>query len=160
SPQRQREEVLPVAALAAASATDAELVKALSLLKSEPGRSPAAWEVALLEGLGDGLRSGQRSLARLLETPPPALKDAAARVRPFFESATAPARSGKRPFGERLAAVRLLGHGPYPVGGPALRELLSPRQPPEVQLAAIRALAQHDNPSVAKSLLAAWPGYS
>src|SRR5262249_34521928 len=113
SPQRQREEVLPVAALAAASATDAELVKILSLLKPEPGRSPAAWEVALLEGLGDGLRSGQRSLARLLETSPPVLKDAAARVRPFFESAATTARAGKQPLGERLAAVRLLGHGPY-----------------------------------------------
>src|SRR5262249_43704873 len=94
-PERQREEVLPVAALAAASATDAELVKILSLLKPEPGRSPAAWEVALLEGLGDGLRSGQRSLARLLETSPPVLKDAAARVRPFFESAATTARAGK-----------------------------------------------------------------
>jgi putative membrane-bound dehydrogenase-like protein len=159
-PARQRQEMLPVAALVAASATDADLARALSLLKPEPARAPAAWEIALLEGLGDGLRSSQRSLARLLDVPPPVLKEAAGRVRPFFEGAAETARAGQRPLEERLEAVRLLGHAPYAVGGTALRELLSPRQAPEVQLAAIRALAQHDNPSVAKSLLEAWPGYS
>ena len=70
------------------------------------------------------------------------------------------AADAKQPEAERLAAVRLLGHGPHGVAGPALQPLLTPQHSAELQLAAVRALALQDNPKIADSLLEGWTGYS
>ena len=64
-------------------------------------------------------------------------------------------RSGVTP-----TAVRLLGYGPFAAVKPALQELLTPQQPGEIQLAAVRALSVHDQPQVAAVLLQAWNSYS
>jgi putative heme-binding domain-containing protein len=81
-------------------------------------------------------------------------------VLPFFTRAAAAARDEKRPAAERAAAARLLGYGPFATAPPVLRELLAPRHPGEVQLAAVRALSLHPQPQVAGLLLAPWASYS
>jgi putative membrane-bound dehydrogenase-like protein len=149
-----------LASLAIASARDAEVSRLLGLATPEKGYTPAAWQQALLEGLGEGLRDSRRTLSALLEKPPQALKKAAGRLRPVFEETARTARSDGKPLAERIDAARLLGYGPYSVAGVPLQELLSPRVPPELQLAAIRALGRHEGPSVSRALLSAWPGYS
>ncbi len=50
---------------------------------------------------------------------------------------------------ERLAAIRLLGYGPFESAQTALSGLLTPQQAQEVQLAAVRALSVHNQPAVA-----------
>src|SRR5579864_6260159 len=100
------------------------------------------------------MQNSQRSLRRLWEQPPASLKEAVAKARPFFERAAVAARDVKKPDAERIAAARLLGHGPYALAAPALQPLLSPQNPAEVQLAAARALSLQDNPQVADTLLA------
>ena len=160
-PVRQRQAVAPVASLAGATADDRGLASVLALLRLEPGQaSPAEWQLALVEGLGDGLRNTRRSLAVLLERPPEGLKAEVRVVRSFFAWAAEAAPAAQRPLADRLTAARLLGYGPFSLAKPALAKLLSPRQPPELQLAAIRALALHPRPEVAPTLLAAWSGYS
>ena len=160
-PERQRQVVVPVASLVGATVADAELAPVLGLLRMEPGRTvPAAWQLALLGGLGDGLRNTRRSLAQLLEQPPESLKAEVRVLRAFFAWAAETAPAPQRPLADRLTAVRLLGDGPFATARPALAPLLSPRQPPALQLAAIRALALHPQAAVAATLLAAWPGYS
>ena len=42
----------------------------------------------------------------------------------------------------------------------ALRDLLKPQTSSDIQLAAVRALANQDYPKVAETLLASWEGYS
>jgi putative heme-binding domain-containing protein len=148
-----------LASLAGAKAGDADLARVLALLGG-PGEGGAAWQVAVLDGLGQGLQNSARPLARLWDDPPPALKDAVARARPLFEQAASTGRDAKRPPAERAAAVRLLGRGPYALAAQAAPELLAPQTPPEVQLAAVRALSQHARPEVAELLLAPWGGYS
>jgi putative heme-binding domain-containing protein len=59
-----------------------------------------------------------------------------------------------------MAAVQLLSFGPYSIAGPTLQELLAPRIPGELQLAAVRALSRHHHPKVAETLLAPWRSYS
>jgi putative heme-binding domain-containing protein len=106
------------------------------------------------------LQISQRPLRKIWEEPAPVLKDAVARARPFFERAAVAAGDDKRPVAERVAAVRLLGIGPFTVAAGPLQELLAPQHPPEVQLAAVRGLAGQDHPKVADILLANWNSYS
>src|SRR5262249_36826685 len=117
-------------------------------------------QVTVLEGLGQGLRNRQPPLTRLWDEPPAGLKDAVTKARPFFERAAVTAREDKRMAAERLAAVRLLGIGPFSTGPAALQELLGPQHAAEIQLAAARALAAQDHPKVGEILLAGWNGYS
>jgi putative heme-binding domain-containing protein len=77
-------------------------------------------------------------------------------VRPFFSQAAASAGDARQPVAQRVAAVRLLGYGPFNTAAPALQGLLDPQEPAEIQLAAVRALAAHHNPKVPDLLLASW----
>jgi putative membrane-bound dehydrogenase-like protein len=148
-----------LAALVGARQDDAQLAQVLRLLGEDPGGA-SGWQVAVLTGLGQGLQNTPRPLGRILEQPPPALRQAVRHVEPFFRRAATVARDEGRPVEDRLAAVRLLAGGPFATAGPALRELLEPRNASAVQLAAVRALSAHDRPQVADALLAGWASYS
>jgi putative membrane-bound dehydrogenase-like protein len=147
-----------LAALVGAKANDAELGRAFGLLVGNVNGT-SQWQVALLDGLGQGLQNSSRPLSRLWEQPPPALKESVARVLPLFGEAVSFSRDGKRPTTERLAAIRLLGRGPFASIASAAPELLAPQMPPEIQSATVRALSSHARPEVADLLLASWSGY-
>ncbi len=148
-----------LAALVGARSLDADLATALNLLAAE-GKAPQDWQVAILDGLGQGLQNSRRPLSRLWEQPSPALKQALEKARPFFEEAAVTALDEKAVVAERLGAARLLGYGPFATAAAALQHLLSPRNPAELQLAGIRALSLHDNPRAGEMLLASWVNYS
>ena len=59
-----------------------------------------------------------------------------------------------------MAAIRLLAFGPWGEVASPLQALLKPQNSSEIQLAAVRALANHDDPKVGEVLLSAWDGYS
>jgi putative membrane-bound dehydrogenase-like protein len=147
-----------LAALVGARANDAELAQALLLLR-QPRKEGAAWQIALLQGLGQGLQNSGRPLAQLWESPPPALGPAVDGARPFFQQAAAAARDEKRSVEERIDAVHLLGYGPFSLAAP-LQDLLTPQEPTELQMAAVRALAVQPSPKVADLLLGPWASYS
>jgi putative membrane-bound dehydrogenase-like protein len=147
-----------LASLVAARAADADLAHVLKLLGEDKGAA-GGWQVAILEGLGEGLKNSGRPLGKLWDQPSDALKDAVQRVRPFFDRAAVTARDEKRPLNERLAAVGLLGYGPFATAQAPLKELLAPNAPGELNLAAVRALSFQDNPKVAEILLEQWGSY-
>ena len=149
-----------LAALVANQPGDAHLAATLKLLAPKTKAAPAAWQIAVLDGLGQGLQNGTRPLPLLWEKPPPALKAAIEDARPLFTHAALIAREEKRPIVDRTTAVRLLGYGPFSAVKPALEELLAPQQPGEIQLAAVRALSAHHQPQVAAVLLKSWNSYS
>jgi putative membrane-bound dehydrogenase-like protein len=152
-----------LAGLVGARGREEDLVRLLNRL-SRVDADIAGWQAALLEGLGQGLQRSTRPGAIRLETlwdqPPAALKEAAGKARVFFEKAASVAKDEKRPLADRLAGVQLLGYGPFALLAGAAPDLLTPLAAPELQLAAVRALAQHPRPEVAKLLLAGWTGYS
>jgi putative membrane-bound dehydrogenase-like protein len=148
-----------LAAVLGARGQDRELAEVLGLLGSQ-GKEALPWERALLDGLGQGLQNSARSLDQLWERPPPALKEAVSRARAFFEQAARTAGQGDQPLAARIAAVRLLGRGPFAPLAAAAPELLTPQTPPELQLAVIAALSLHGQPAVAPLLLKEWAGYS
>jgi putative heme-binding domain-containing protein len=154
----QRQVVRSLASLIGARANDMELAQALSLLGDD--KASDATQLAVIEGLGQGLQNSGRSLRRLWEEPPVGLKDAVARAQPFFQRAAATARDDKRPLAERQAAVRLLAVAPFSVGGAPLQDLLSPQHSADMQVAALRALSAQDHPKVAGILISGWNSYS
>lgn len=119
----------------------------------------AAWQAAVLDGVGQGLQNGKLSLRTLWEKPPPQLAAAVQAVRPVFDRAAASVADDKTPLPERVDSVRLLGFGPFALSGEPLAALLNPRQPPELQSAAVRALAAQDQPRTVELLLAGWDSY-
>ncbi|MEX0711295.1 MAG: PVC-type heme-binding CxxCH protein [Pirellulales bacterium] len=62
------------------------------------------------------------------------------------------------PAAERVQAIALIGQGPFEDVREAAARLLDPRQPGEVQLAAVQALTRHVRPEVPGVLLAAYRG--
>jgi putative membrane-bound dehydrogenase-like protein len=148
-----------LAALIGVKAEEADLARALRLLgRTAKGRT--SWQIAVLDGLSQGLQNSARPLAQWWDKPPAILKEAIAAVRPLFEQAANVSRDTKRSPAERIAALRLLGHGPYALVAAAAEDLLTPQTPPEVQSAMVRALSLHPQPEVADRLLAAWNSYS
>jgi putative membrane-bound dehydrogenase-like protein len=147
-----------LASLAAARGADADLARVLKLL-NEDKEAAGAWQVAILEGLGEGLKNSGRPLGKLWDQPPASLKEAVDRARPFFDRAAATVKDEKRPESERIAAVRLLGYGPFTAAGTPLQGLLAPSNPGELQLAAVRALSFQDSPKVPEILLSQWGSY-
>lgn len=148
-----------LATVVGARQNDEELAKTLNLLSA--ARSEAAGvQTAVLDGLGQGMQNSQRPLSRLWENPPAAAKDAVERATALFQQAAVSARGEQGRLPERVAAVRLLAYGPASINGPALKELLSARQPAEIQLAAVRGLALQDQPAVADVLLGGWSSAS
>jgi putative membrane-bound dehydrogenase-like protein len=147
-----------LASLVGARADDKDLADALNLL-GEKKDSVESWQVAVLEGLGQGMQNSPRPLKRLWDDPPAALKEPVANARPFFERAATTAADEKRPIAERMAAVRLLGYGPFSACA-KLSDLLEPTNSTEIQLAAVRVLSLHDDAKAGEMLLSPWSGFS
>jgi putative membrane-bound dehydrogenase-like protein len=148
-----------LAALIGARGQDSELALAFRLLAPR-GAKPQAWQLAILEGLGQGLQNNGRPLSRLAEQPPPDLKAALQHAETLFQQSARDAADRGVSLTDRLAAIRLLGYAPFTIAAATLRDLLAPRNPTAVQLAAIRALALHANPEVANLILESWASYS
>ncbi len=155
----QRSLLAQLAAVVGAKGDDADLGKVLALLGAS-GAEVRPHQVAILDGLGQGLQNSSRPLARLWDSPPPRLKEPVARARALFESAGALAKDGKRPLGERVSALRLLGRGPYAPLAAVAPDLLTAASAPELQRAAVQALARQEAPGVAELLIEPWAGYS
>jgi putative membrane-bound dehydrogenase-like protein len=148
-----------LAAVVGARPADADVARALQLLRVETA-GDTYWRLAALEGLGQGLQASRGSLTKLWDRPPPALRDALEKTRPLFVGAAKRAADPQGSVEERTAAVRLLAYGPFTTAAPALSALLTPQNAQELQLAALRALGQHDGEKVAPMLLASWSSYS
>jgi putative membrane-bound dehydrogenase-like protein len=148
-----------LSALVGASGSDTDLAKVMDLVGT-PGKEPTRLQMALLDGLGQGLAQSGRSLGSLWKDPPARLVAAVARARVVFEQAAKIAVDEKRSSSQRAAALRLLGSGPFAPLAEAAPALLGPRTPPDVQFAAVRALSAHARPKTTELLLGAWAASS
>jgi putative membrane-bound dehydrogenase-like protein len=152
----QRQIVAKLASQIGATGSDAVLAKLLEFLSDSDHPALAAWQTELLQGLSQGLQNTNRPLSRLWQSPPENIKKALARLRPQFEQAARNAGNEKLAVSSRLSATRLLAQGPYELAGPVLKSLLAPQQPPELQMAAARSLAMHEDATVPGILVEAW----
>jgi putative membrane-bound dehydrogenase-like protein len=113
---------------------------------AQPGTSPL-W----LRALGDGLRRAGLSIEQV---------DSERKLASVFTRASATLADSRPPVGVRLEAIDLLGAGSLAQSREALVASLAAGQPDVVQVAAIKALAQHASPEVTTALLRNWPGYT
>ncbi|MEX0676803.1 MAG: PVC-type heme-binding CxxCH protein [Pirellulales bacterium] len=113
---------------------------------------------AVVRGLGEGLAKGPGTFESQLA----AIGSAKAEqiLTDMLEAARTCAADEARPGAERIDAVRLLALGSFAEAGPVVSQLLSNRQPQEVQAAALVTLGKFADPTIADILLAAWPGLS
>ncbi len=154
-----------LSALVGTQGTDEE-VAGLLLLLGEAGKEPTPLQTAILDGLGQGLaNSSLLPMTWLWERPPEMLgarlRYRVGKAKVLFERAAAVARDDKRPASQRISAIRLLGGGPFAPLNDVAPALLNPRTPPEIQLAAVRALSAHaEQPKATELLLSAWSASS
>ena len=109
---------------------------------AQPGTNPL-W----LRALGDGLRRSGTTLAAA---------DSAGRLTAVFNRAATTAADPQASVAARLAALALLDVAPYDAARSALIACLAAGQPPELQAAAIKTLAQHPLPAVTTTLIEHW----
>lgn len=125
---------------------------------TEPS-TESGWQPAALAGLAQGLGSrglGQESRSAfmtLLSADSPQARTALSRVQILLSRSSTMALDSNAPADQRLAAIRLLSHTDYSLAGKTLESLLAPQQPSEVQVAAVRALAQLPEPVAAATLV-------
>jgi putative heme-binding domain-containing protein len=78
----------------------------------------------------------------------------------MLKTARTSAADESRRSAERIDAVRLLALDNFADAGSVLSNLISNRQPQDVQAAALVTLSKFSDPTIAETLLAAWPGMS
>jgi putative membrane-bound dehydrogenase-like protein len=147
-----------LAGLVGTTASEDELATVLRTLLLKQDNWLGPWPVGSLEAIGQGLYQSGRSLDKIWEHPD--LKHTRGQVQELFVQKAGVAKDDQRPLPERLAAVRLLRFGPFDLLADNAPDLLTPQQPPELQLAAVRALAMPTNAKVGPLLLASWSSYS
>jgi putative membrane-bound dehydrogenase-like protein len=142
-----------VAQLASLMTTQAGKDQSLDVLAvSDLAAGPGSWQLAVLEGWGQGLKAKGLPLDKVWEAQPKKLES----IRPALAEAVKKAGAADVAVAERSLAVRLLAYAPFAEAEPALRNLLGPQAPAELQVAAVRALANHENAKVGTLLLENW----
>lgn len=143
-----------------------QFAKAVDSGVSSLGNADQFVRMAFVTGVANGARSrgltrsGQPALMSLVAGDTPEARQAALRVTELMQRARELAGNASLPVTERVAAIELLGHGDFAQSGAALQGLLNFQTPAEVQVAAVRALAQMPDDSVAAAFLARWRAYT
>jgi putative heme-binding domain-containing protein len=127
-------------------------------LEADAGPAPeplaaaeAAWLAGLIEGEPGPLRRAAWRAGRAFGLP------ATARQRALLAEAALVAGDRSRPLAERVEALALFELAPGSQRLPVLLGLLGPRDPGELQRAALAQLSRSRHPGLGAGLLAAWP---
>ncbi|MCS7269967.1 MAG: c-type cytochrome [Gemmataceae bacterium] len=129
------------------SATVAIMGRIAETQLSEPLR------LALLEGLGQGMRQARVSLPSWLARPPQGTETAVAAIRQRMEVAARTVLDDHASLSDRLTAVRLLGYAPLDWTLPTLERAMQPAIPASIQQAVLQTLAVHNDPRVVSLIL-------
>lgn len=111
---------------------------------------------AALEGLATGLRTRGVQLANWLKTPPQGKQEISKALETRFAAASQIVADSSADNSNRLAAARLLAFAPFELAKKPLTDSITSLSAPDLQIAAIRALAAHPHGDVANSLVANW----
>lgn len=146
-----------LAAVVGARNRPAEVEPVLRFITNGEAGIPRPFRESLFLAVGDGLlRTGKtlRSLELPAGSPPLAMFDS------LVNSALETAANPNAPFAAKTRALSLLTHAEFATGKPAFEAALDPRQPQEIQLAAVRALRASADAAAPAVLLARWTSYT
>jgi putative membrane-bound dehydrogenase-like protein len=144
-------------AIAAAQCDDATTRSFIDSATASDTRFSAASAMALIDGLATGLRrraAGRTALGKLTGRHAPLDR--------LLTTASKLAADRDASLTRRLTAIRLLTHSTFELAGTTLLDLTGHREPSAVQLAAVTALTQLDDPRMARMLVdpARWYGFT
>jgi putative membrane-bound dehydrogenase-like protein len=148
--------VTRIAAMIGGESDAAKTAKVLQMLD----KVAPTTQVALLDGLGQGLQNSATPLNQLWEKPAPELKSVIEQARKLFDQAATRSGNASEKMAVRIDAARILGYGPFSIARDSLPNLLAPQAASDLQSTAVRSLAQHADKTVAETLLSNWTGYS
>lgn len=117
-------------------------------------------QMIALSGLADGMRRRGTRLETFLTSLPASEQDKAEQIDTVLKRSAEIAAGTGRELPERLIAVRLLAHAPWPIASPVLARLMTDDSSQEVRLAAVGSLAAQPRPEVAALLMSAWRNYT
>ncbi len=146
----------PLAAVVGTRNRFTEVARVLMLATEAPASSRRVQRELIL-GLGDGLARNGKTLQSLKIA---ADEPAGRLLRELFAEAKQTAADKEAGVDARAQAAQLLAGAEATIAIPALRELLDPRQPQPVQLAAVRALRSTAAADVPALMLERWSGYT
>jgi len=168
-----------LSAVVGARARQAELASVLTAAAALTTEASAPSKNQVLQGLLEGLpqtpavrftsATGLEALGNLLTSSSAEVKDSAfqlakrlqfhdaAEMNAVLADAVRTARNATTSLGARLAAIAVLDGADAERVAPLAGDLIDPRQPIEIQLAAISLIASLDDPRVAQWLLDDWP---
>jgi putative membrane-bound dehydrogenase-like protein len=112
------------------------------------GSARLAIRMLIASGLGEGLKRNRITLHDAIGS------DA------VFTDAVNLARDRSKTASDRLPAIAVLAFGELTQTEKTISELLDPRQPPEVQRAAVAALSAINSPKVGPLLMTRWASYT
>ncbi len=167
-----------IASIVGARKQDREVAEVLGAAAKGRSEGDAAWRVAVVNGVADGLRqrssgrlklpAGQTALLNILAGSTPEVDKAALRaasamaiapssdLQALVRRAAETARNEKAPTAEREIAIGVLGLDPAGSAESLLASLLDPKEPDSVQAAAAAALTSVPRPSVTPLLIEKW----
>ncbi len=114
------------------------------------------YRLPLLAGAAGGMGRTGRSLNQFIRNPPEPARYQAGSVDSLIKLANETARSNEAPLRFRLPAIRILANLETTVGGKVLLELLLPGPSHEVESAAVAAVAELNDPILARGAFANW----
>jgi putative membrane-bound dehydrogenase-like protein len=146
-----------LAAMVGAGGSAEEIARVVAIIAGGDEKT-AARDSAMLDGLGQGMRSGKLSLPAWLARPPAGSETAVQALTARFAGSAKSLNDESLPAAVRVGAANLLASAPFDIAGPALAEALAASTPGDVQLAAVRALAAHADATVASLFIRSWKG--
>lgn len=139
-PEVQAPVLEDLARLFGSSAPDAACLDLLRYI-SAPSAGAPRWQLSALSGLATGLRARDgRALQALVSADSPEARTAATQLSALLERAATLAGDGRVALATRVNAIALLGKAGGDAARPHLARRLDPREPHEIQAAAVRAL--------------------
>lgn len=169
--------VRPLCAMVGARQNEQRIANLLTTVASLDSKDAAALQRTCLEGLLRGLderpqlleaAQGRDALGKLLTSPSPQVNllayraakllkvDDLSEVGKMFAAASDRALDVELGVGERRAAIDLLTDISFARLKPVATKLLDARQPIEIQLAAVRAISNSDDPQAGALMLDGW----
>jgi len=129
--------------------------------------SEPTWQLAAVVGLAEGLRSrglseaGVPALRSLVSIDSIEGRQGLLRLKELIDRAMKTARQDDAPVGARLSAIALIGEADENDAGAFLLSLITPKEPTEIQVGAVRACGQLDGQALGKALVSRerWRGY-
>jgi putative membrane-bound dehydrogenase-like protein len=115
--------------------------------------------MALLAGLGEGLARRQQPMHRFLATPPDAVQPSLPRIERLVTAAQT--RAGTRDAAElqRLLGLRVVLLARPAAASPLIEALLAEQEPPSIQTAAARGVAEAGDTDLVRRLLERWQSF-